>query len=353
MELKKGRGAQQSIQNKFEKHIKERIYTDDDIEEIEAGKQTEFIEVHPKTIINKVTSPDVGMMYSMNPYQGCEHGCVYCYARNSHEYWGYGAGIDFEQKILVKKTAPELLARQLQNPNWMPHPIALSGNTDCYQPVERKLEITRKILQVFWKYRHPVGVITKNALITRDLDVLSDLASKNLVHVAISITSLKEEIRRKMEPRTASVKQKLKTIEQLSKENVPVRLMMGPIIPGLNNYEIFDVAKAASEAGAGGMIFTIIRLNGHLGNLFTDWIQKAFPTKADHVLSLIKQIHNGKLNDSRWHLRKTGEGEIANVIHRQIALAKEIHFKQKSMPPFNLDLHRHYKNDQLNLFFNK
>ena len=353
MEFKKGRGAQKTIQNRFEKTIKQRVYSDDDKEELSQTTPTKYIEVYPKTIVNRVDSPDLGLQYSLNPYQGCEHGCVYCYARNSHEYWGFGAGLDFEQTILLKRNAPKLLEEHLRNPSWIAHPISLSGNTDCYQPIERKEKITRELLKTFWKFRHPVSIITKNSLILRDQDILQDLAKHRLVHVTISITSLREEIRRKLEPRTASVKQKLKVIEQLAAQDIPVQLMMGPIIPGLTNYEIFNVAKAASNAGAKGMVFTVVHLNGHLGKLFTDWIYKAFPSKAKHVISLIKQIHGGQLNDSRWGIRKRGEGQIATMMHRQISLAKEKYFKTKTMTPYDLNLHKYYKNDQLNLFFDR
>lgn len=353
MDFKKGRGAQKAIQNRFENHSREREYTDNDCEELKTNSKTQFIQVHPKSIVNRVDSPDLGLMFSMNPYQGCEHGCVYCYARNSHEYWGFGAGIDFEQKILVKRNAAQLLSDQLKNPSWMAHPIALSGNTDCYQPIERKEKITRQILKTFWKYRHPVSIITKNSLIIRDEDILMDLAAKRLVHVTISITSLQEDIRRKLEPRTASVKQKLKVIERFSKTGIPVQLMMGPIIPGLTNYEIFKVAKVASNAGANGMVYTVVHLNGHLGRLFTDWVGKAFPQKAKHIISLIKQVHGGQLNDSRWGIRKRGEGHIAQMIHRQVGLAKEKYFKNKKMIAYDLDLHKYYKDDQLNLFFER
>ena len=204
----KGRGAQSQVHNKFiELSHEER----DDflnycaVEDEDRTVKTTFIETFPKSIINKVTSPDVGMSYSLNPYQGCEHGCVYCYARNSHEYWGYGAGIDFESKILIKKTAPQLLEKKLQSKSWKAATIALSGNTDCYQPIEKSLKITRQLLKVFLKYKHPVGIITKNALIQRDLDILTELAKDNLVSVYLSITSLNEQTRRLLEPRTASI----------------------------------------------------------------------------------------------------------------------------------------------------
>ena len=204
----KGRGAQSQVHNKFFKLSHEER---DDflnycaVEDEDRTVKTTFTETFPKSIINKVTSPDVGMSYSLNPYQGCEHGCVYCYARNSHEYWGYGAGIDFESKILIKKTAPQLLEKKLQSKSWKAATIALSGNTDCYQPIEKSLKITRQLLKVFLKYKHPVGIITKNALIQRDLDILTELAKDNLVSVYLSITSLNEQTRRLLEPRTASI----------------------------------------------------------------------------------------------------------------------------------------------------
>jgi len=349
----KGRGAQKQINNKFHQIQRERVWTDADIAEIEEKVKTQFQLVHPKSIVNKVNSPDTNMLYSMNPYQGCEHGCIYCYARNSHEYWGYGAGLDFETKIMLKRNAPLLLENYLQNPNWKAYPISLSGNTDCYQPIERKEELTRKCLQVFWNYRHPVSIITKNALILRDIDILKNLAEHKLVHTTISITSLNEEVRRKLEPRTSSVQQKLKAIETLTNNGIPTQLMMGPIIPGLNDHEIFDVAKAASDAGAVNMIFTMVRLNGQIGTLFLDWVVQAYPSKAEKIISLIKQVHNGKLNDSRWGVRKTGEGKLATIIHRQIALAKAKYMKGKSLPPYDISLHEHYKSKQLNLFFKK
>ncbi len=348
---KTGRGAQKKLNNKFERLQRNREWNDGDADEYHDRGKTSFTAVHPKTIINKVNSPDLGLMYSMNPYQGCEHGCIYCYARNSHEYWGLGAGLDFETKIMIKRNAASLLEEHLRKPQWEANTIMLSGNTDCYQPIESKEQITRRILEVFWKYKHPVGVITKNALIQRDSDILQDLASKQLTSVLISITSLQEEVRRLLEPRTASVKQKLKTIEVLRSKNVPVQLMLGPVIPGLNDHEIFSIAEAAANHGAQGMVFTVVHLNGHIGELFTNWIHQAFPSKAKKVLSLIRQMHNGKLNDSRWGIRKRGEGELASMIHRQISLAKAVHFNNvEPIPAMNLELHKLHKSNQLNLF---
>ena len=187
------------------------------------NNRTQYLEIFPKTILNKVTSTDIGMAYSMNPYQGCEHGCIYCYARNTHEYWGYSAGLDFERKILFKRNAPQLLEAKLNSKNWQPENIMFSGNTDCYQPIEKKLEITREMIKVLLKYKHPVSFITKNKLILRDLDLLKELAKLNLVHVSISITSLNEETRRILEPRTASIKKRLETVKILSDNGIPVK----------------------------------------------------------------------------------------------------------------------------------
>src|SRR5690606_9096912 len=209
---------------------------------------TQVFHETPKQIVNKVTSPDLGMMYSMNPYQGCEHGCIYCYARNSHAYWGWSAGLDFESKIIVKENAPALLEKFLLHPKWEAVPISLSGNTDCYQPLERKYEITRNILKVLARYRHPVGIISKNSLILRDLDLLKDLATDNLVNVYISITTLNEDLRRVMEPRTASGLKRLKTVEALASAGIPVGIMNAPVIPGLNHHEIPDILKAAADS---------------------------------------------------------------------------------------------------------
>src|ERR1700761_4671621 len=219
--FEKGRGAQFNPKNRFLKgqYVQEHVEAVDDWEE--ENRQTQYIYDDSKTLVNKVKSPDVGMMYSANPYQGCEHGCIYCYARNSHEYWGYSAGLDFESRIVVKKNAPQLLKKLFDNKNWQPAPISLSGNTDCYQPIERKMRITRKLLEICLEFRNPVGIISKNALVLRDMDILQELSKLNLIRVFSSITSLDEDLRRKMEPRTASYKARLKVVETLSKAGVP------------------------------------------------------------------------------------------------------------------------------------
>jgi len=357
LELKKhikGRGAQEKIQNRFsENHYETR---DDFLNycavqgEDSFHKQTTYIETFPKTIVNKVTSPDVGMLYSLNPYQGCEHGCVYCYARNTHEYWGYGAGLDFESKILVKKNAPELLEKKLKSKTWKAYPISLSGNTDCYQPIEKKLGITRKLLSIFLKYKHPVGIITKNALIQRDLDILSDLAKDNLVAVVLSITSLHEETRRILEPRTASIKKRLETLEKLNNAGVPTSVMMAPVIPSINSHEILPLCKEIALRGSKSVGYTIVRLNGAIGNIFTTWLENTLPDRKDKILHQIKECHNGSLNDSQFGRRMSGSGNTADHIHQMFSIARKKYFKDGFKIHLNCDLYEPYKDDQLKLF---
>lgn len=312
--LIKGRGAQFNTKNKFLKNEKVKEHIEGIDEWTETNLSTQYLEDNAKGFVNKVESPDVGMWYSMNPYQGCEHGCIYCFARNSFEYWGYSAGLDFEQKIIVKKNAPLLLRKFLMNPKWECTPIALSGNTDCYQPAEKKFRITRQLLEICLEFNQPVGIITKNAGILRDKDILTELAKRNLVSVLLSITSFDEELRRVMEPRTTTGKQRLKVIKELSEVGVRTGVMLGPMIPGLNDHEMQRIMKAASENGAVFSAYTFIRLNGAIKFLFHDWLFKTFPDRADKVWHMIEQSHDGKVNDSRWGVRMRGEGPIAQII---------------------------------------
>ncbi len=248
----KGRGAQYNPKNRFLKgaYVQEHSEGIDDWEQEE--RKTTYIYDESKTIVNEVKSPDVGMSFSLNPYQGCEHGCIYCYARNSHEYWGYSAGLDFESKIVVKHNAPQLLRKFFENRNWQPAPVSLSGNTDCYQPIERKMKLTRQLLEICLEFRNPVGLITKNALILRDLDILKELAALNLVCVYTSVTSTDEKLRSLLEPRTATYKSRLQVVSTLSAAGIPTGIMNAPLIPGLNDTHIHDTLQAAAEAGAEG-----------------------------------------------------------------------------------------------------
>jgi DNA repair photolyase len=347
----KGRGAQKQVKNRFQIHeyVQEHLEA---IDEFDAENlNTKYIAIFPKTIVNKVDSPDVGMEFSLNPYQGCEHGCIYCYARNSHEYWGYNAGLDFEKVIMYKEAAPRLLEKHFQNPNWQARTIVLSGNTDCYQPVEQKLQITRKLLEVFLKYKHPVGIITKNVTITRDLDILAPLAAMDLVHVHFSLTTLDESVRRKLEPRTASAGKKLKAIEELRKRGVPVSIMIGPIIPGLNDHEIPAIMEAAANAGAQSVNYTMVRLNGAIAQVFEHWVGEAFPDRADKILNQIKSAHGGKLNDSRFGNRMRGEGLMVQSIQRLFELSKAKYFSSASKrPALRTDLFVKTNKGQMGLF---
>lgn len=341
--FQKGRGAQINLKNRYEKfeynierEYKEHLYLNE--EDTTGASHTKYIKVYPKTILNKILSPDVGSAYSLNPYQGCEHGCVYCYARNSHEYWGYSAGTDFEKNILIKQNAVQLLEQVFQKKNYKPLPIMLSGNTDCYQPAERKFKLTQKILNLCLKYQHPVGIITKNSLIGRDLGLLQELAVNQLVHVNLSVNSLNESLRRTMEPRTASHKQQLKTIELFSNHKIPVSVMIAPIVPGLNSHEILKVAKNVSEAGALDINYTLVRLNGQIAEIFSHWLNLNYQDRADKVLKLIRDCHAGKLNDSEFGRRMRGSGPQAIQIHQLIKLAKRKYFPNKQKAVLRNDL---------------
>lgn len=350
----KGRGAQVNIANRFFELSHE--IRDDFLEfcakegEIVDNNKTNYLEVFPKTIVNKVDSPDIGMMYSMNPYQGCEHGCIYCYARNSHEYWGLSPGLDFERKILVKKDAPRLLETFLKRKTWKAKTIVMSGNTDCYQPAEEQFRLTRQCLEVFLKYRHPVVIITKNSRILKDLDIIKDLNTYNLIAINISITSLSETTRRVLEPRTTTINKRLKTVKTLNDLGIPVNVMLAPIIPSINSHEILPMAKAAADNGAVSIAHTVVRLNGAIGNIFANWINSVMPERANKVLNQIRECHSGSLNDSRFGTRIRGEGKIAEQINNLVKLSRQKYFQGRSMPLLNTSLHESYKNGQLKLF---
>jgi len=346
----KGRGAQIQTGNRF----LARQYTAEHIEGLDEATDekydTQFFVERSKTIVNKVTSPDVGMMYSLNPYQGCEHGCVYCYARNTHEYYGLSAGIDFESKIMVKENAPDLLRKHFDNPKWQPAVISLSGNTDCYQPAERKYGITRKLLEICLEYKNPVSIITKNSLVLRDSDILQELARLRLTHVNVSITSLDENTRLKLEPRTASAKKRLQTVGDLTALGIPVRVMAAPMIPFINSHEMPRIMEAAAQAGAVDCAYIVVRLNGSIGEIFTDWIRKQFPDSAERVLSNIKSTHGGKLNDSEFGKRMRGEGEMARMLNQQFTQLRGRLFAGKKIPEYDYTLFKRPDKGQLSLF---
>lgn len=311
----KGRGAQITLANKFHRLNSQPEISNTNGEKI-GNLLTKVFYESPKNILSKNDSPDIPFTYSINPYQGCEHGCVYCYARNSHEYWGFNASLDFESKIIAKPDAPILLRKKFLSRSWTPQTVVMSGNTDCYQPVEKKMKITRSLLKVFLEFGNPVGIITKSVLILRDMDLLKELAKEDLVHVILSITSLNEDLRQKLEPRSSTARKKMIAIKKLKESGIPVSVMFSPVIPGLNDHEIPAMIRESSISGADDINMTMIRLNGVIGVIFKDWLRKNFPDRENKIINQIRSLHQGKLNESRFGYRMTGEGHLAkSIIH--------------------------------------
>ncbi len=279
-----------------------------------SGPETVVIPDASRTAINFNKSPDIPFNASLNPYRGCEHGCAYCYARPTHEYLGYSAGLDFETKILVKEHAPELLRRELSSPRWKPQVVSLSGVTDAYQPLERRLALTRRCIEVFVEFRNPISILTKNALVTRDIDLLLQLAEDNAVTVALSITTLNAQLQRILEPRASSSQQRLRALEKLSKAGIPTGVMIAPILPGLTDIETPALLEAAASAGARWAGQTVLRLPHGVRDLFDDWLLTHRPLRRKKVLSRIESLRGGRLNDSRFGTRMRGEGRFAEQI---------------------------------------
>ncbi len=310
-----GRGAAENPANRFEA-----LHIEPDAEDEADGgdrppRRTSYYRDFSRSIIARNESPDVGFETSINPYRGCEHGCIYCYARPTHEYLGFSAGLDFESKIMVKTDAPELLEAELSSPRWQPQVIVMSGVTDPYQPVERRLEITRGCLQVLAKFRNPVAIITKNRLVTRDIDLLGELARDKAAAVNISVTSLQTELQRVLEPRTSSPQARLEAVAQLRAAGVPVGVMVAPIIPGLTDHEVPAILEACAKAGAQFAGYTVVRLPYGVASLFEHWLEQHFPDRKEKVLGRIRHLRGGeRLNNSRWHSRMTGDGVFAEQI---------------------------------------
>jgi DNA repair photolyase len=313
------RGATGNPTNRFEK-ISLKPDADWNPEE-EPSPKTIFLKDHSSTIIAYNDSPDVGFEASVNPYRGCEHGCIYCYARPTHEYLGFSSGLDFETKIMVKEKAPELLRRELSAPKWKPQTIAMSGVTDCYQPVERRLKLTRRCLEVLAEFRNPVAIITKNNLVTRDLDVLGELARHRAVAVFVSVTTLDTDLRKVMEPRTSPPASRLATIRALSGAGVPTGVLVAPVIPGLTDHEMPAILAAAAEAGAKFAGHVTLRLPYSVAPLFEQWLTQHFPDRKEKVLNRIRSIRGGKLNSAEFGSRMRGEGIFAEQISRMFDVA--------------------------------
>jgi DNA repair photolyase len=308
----RGRGATENPPNRFAAlfYVRDQDWTDPD----DPAPTTQCLQDASRSIIARNDSPDVGFDTSVNPYKGCEHGCIYCYARPTHEYLGFSAGLDFETKILVKADAPVLLRKELTSPGWRPQVIAMSGVTDPYQPLERRLQLTRGCLEVLAEFRNPVAIITKNHLVTRDGDLLRELARCEAAAVFISITTLDSALARVMEPRASHPQRRLAAIATLARVGVPVGVMVAPVIPGLNDHELPAIIAAASQAGARFAAHGFLRLPHGVGPLFEQWLSQHAPTRKHKVLKRLREMHGGKLNDSRFGMRMRGEGLFAEQV---------------------------------------
>lgn len=306
----RGRGAAENPPNRFERfHVEPDPETEED-----PGPRTQFFRDASRSIIATNDSPDVPFDASVNPYRGCEVGCAYCYARPTHEYFGLSPGLDFESKIFVKEDAPELLGRELSSPRWTPKVVSMSGVTDPYQPVERRLGLTRRCLEVFVEFRNPVGIITKNALVARDADLLSDLARFDAAAVFVSITSLDKDLARVLEPRASQPRLRLSAIEALAQAGVPVGVMVAPVIPGLTDHELPSIVEAAGNAGARFASYSPVRLPHAVGSLFEQWLDTHVPGRKEKVLNRIRAIRGGRLNNTRFGERMHGQGPFAAQI---------------------------------------
>jgi DNA repair photolyase len=304
-----GRGASWNPQNRFESIAYVR---DDEAPPEDGTPRTLYLRDPSGSIIARNDSPDVGFDTSINPYRGCEHGCSYCFARPTHEYLGFSAGLDFETKIMVKEDAPELLREELMSPRWTPQTIAISGVTDCYQPIERKLEITRRCLAVLNEFKNPVSLITKNALVTRDIDILRELAAVNATSVFISITTLDADLARIMEPRASTPELRLGALEALAKAGIPCGVMVAPVIPAITDHEMPKILQAAANAGATNAGFVVLRLPWAVAPIFEKWLEERFPDRKDKVLNRVRDLRGGKLYDPQWHVRGRGKGIFAD-----------------------------------------
>jgi len=354
--LNHGRGALENPVGRFERlDIEEDAAARQPLpgEEEEFGltsRKTEVFHDRSKTIISTNDSPDIGMDATLNPYRGCEHGCIYCFARPTHEYLGLSAGLDFETKIFAKPNAPKLLEEKLKSPGWTPAVIFMSGVTDAYQPLERRMKITRGCLEVLLDFRNPVSFITKNALVTRDIDILSQMAALNIASVNFSVTTLDAKLARIMEPRATTPPLRLKAIEALSRAGIPVNVMVGPVVPGLTDHEIPAILEAAAKAGAQSAGYTMLRLPYGVKDLFQSWLHEHFPDRAERILNRIRSIRDGKLYNSEFGSRMRGEGFFADQIQQIFRMARKRHNLERRAELTTEHFRRHARDAQLTLF---
>ena len=328
-----GRGAVSNASGRYEREA--RVLVDDGWsgEDEPQALKTEILRDSSRTIITRNKSPDISFDRSINPYKGCEHGCVYCFARPTHAYLGLSPGADFESKIFTKPNAAELLRKELSAPGYVPRTIAIGTNTDPYQPIERTARIMRSVLEVLYEFRHPVGIVTKSALILRDLDILAPMAEMGLAKAALSVTTLNRSLARTMEPRASTPPKRIEAIRELNAAGVPAAVMFAPVIPALNDEELENVLAAAHEAGARSAGYVLLRLPLEIKDLFREWLEKNEPGRAKHVMSLIRSMRNGKDYDSQWHTRMKGTGPYAQMIAKRFQLAvKKLGLNAPSQP---------------------
>ena len=342
----KGRGSAENPGNRFDKI--DFIPSEEEIAE-GLSPSTVFYKDATRSIITYNDSPDVGFNAGINPYRGCEHGCIYCYARPGHEYLGLSLGLDFETKIFVKEKAPELLRKELSAKKYQPQTIALSGNTDCYQPAERRFGLTRLCLEILHEFRNPVGIVTKNYLVTRDIDILKEFASWKGALVAVSITTLDPKLKNLMEPRTSEPSLRLKAIEKLSKAGIPVIVMVAPVLPGLSDHEIPNIIQSAADAGAIGAGYIMLRLPYGVSDIFSKWLERHFPDTMDKVLNRIRSIRDGELNSKDFHDRMKGKGIYAEQVKDMFEVAKRKAGMKNNMIELSTDHFRRPGGTQLNL----
>ena len=341
------RGAAGNPPNRFESITLERDA--DWNPENDPLPRTQFLKDKSDTIITRNDSPDVGFEFTVNPYRGCEHGCIYCYARPTHEYLGFSAGLDFETKILVKEEAPALLRRELASPKWHPAPIGMSGVTDCYQPIERRLKLTRGCAEVLAEFRNPVGIVTKNSLVTRDLDLLRQMAEVRACVVYVSLTTLDTALRAVMEPRTAPPAARLSTIRALSQAGIPVGVLVAPVIPGLTDHEMPALLDEAAQAGAQYCGYEMLRLPHAVAGLFEDWLERNVPLKKEKVLQFVRALRRGKLNDPRFGSRMRGEGIFADQVSQMFNVARRKAGLAEDGPELSTAAFRRLEGKQLRL----
>jgi DNA repair photolyase len=354
--MAKGRGANVQPANPYLA-----VRLEDDFEHVEGDEDflaelarptTQYLPDESQSIVAENESPDVGFRYSVNPYRGCAHGCSYCYARPTHEYLGYSAGLDFETQVLVKHRAAELLRAWLSRPSWKPETIAFSGVTDCYQPAERQFQLTRGCLAIAAECHQPIGIITKNALVTRDIDLLSGLVAHRAARVYISITTLDAKLARIMEPRTSSPEARLRAVRELNAAGVPAHLMLAPVIPGLNDSEIPAILEAARDAGARAAHYTLLRLPTTVEEVFLDWLRRSYPDGAARIESLVRSTRAGRLSDSKFGRRHRGTGNVAELIADTFHVWVKKVGLDGDLPPLNADDFQppHVESGQLRLF---